>query len=128
MHKGSSSVAPALWAAGTRRGTSIPLWVEAPPPEEIQKLEAASGCIAGTCEVSPALLELALIKWAAQHGESAPAPWTQTEDGGYKVPMPVVRRSEGGTLRLVGGAASLIALRSAKPANDRTFPALVLMP
>jgi hypothetical protein len=102
------------------------VWVEAPSPEEILMLESASGCVAETCAVSPALLEVALIKWLARHGEARAAAWKETA-GGFKVPMPVVRRFPGGTLRLVEGAASVMALRDARPASDGAFPALVLL-
>lgn len=127
MHQHHLSDAPSpLLAAGTRRGTSVPLWVEAPSAAELQRLEADSGCKVGTCALSPALLELALIKWSAKHGEPPPAAWVETESG-YKVPMPVLRRFEGGTLRLLDAAGSVVALRSADPARGGTVPALVLM-
>lgn len=127
MHHHFSDVAPTLLAAGVRRGSTAPVWVEAPSAEEVHKLEASSGCVAGTCALSPALLELALIKWSAKHGEPAPAPWVETQ-GGFKVPIPVLRRFEGGTLRLFDAAGSVVALRSANPVNGGgTVPALVLM-
>lgn len=119
-----SRIVPGLRSAGIHSDFGMPAWAEIPAAPQLAQLEERANCGFATAGVLPEMLQVALIAWMAQHGRPRPAQWQRVAEG-VKVPIPVVRRLDGGNLQLLEGAGSVLALMEAKPPSDGLFPALL---
>ena len=121
-----SNVVPGLRLTGTLVDTKEQVWVEVPSLSDMAALEERIGHAFGTNAVFPGILHLALIEWSAKHGAPEQVALEPFFDG-YKLPIPVVRRLEGGNLQLLEGAGAALALKKVEPRSDGKFTVLVAL-